>query len=154
MLRLLLLLGLAGLSQAGPGERFAEKGSPSTSSGAPSFALDEILAALRVTESGGHRNGGRDAIGDRGQAIGPYQIHRAYFIDAGVPGRYEDCRDADYARRVVIAYWQRWCPDALARRDAEVLVRIHNGGPRGAQKSSTLAHWRKVESVLVAARPR
>ena len=156
MLRFALLLGLAGLFPVGPGEPFTEKAPEATSmsSGAPSFALDEILAALRATESGGQRNGGRDAIGDGGRAIGPYQIHRAYFSDSGVAGRYEDCRDPEFARSVVIAYWQRWCPAALARCDAEVLVRVHNGGPRGAQKASTLAHWRKAESALAAARPR
>ena len=160
MLRLTLLLGLAGLFQTGSGEPFTQEGPAQTPvqtsarSGAPSLSLDEILAALRATESGGHGNGGRDATGDGGRAIGPYQIHRAYFIDSGVPGRYADCRDPEFSRRVVIAYWQRWCPDALARCDAEVLVRVHNGGPRGARKSSTLAHWRRVESVLSAARSR
>jgi predicted chitinase len=65
-----------------------------------------------------------------------------------VPGRYEDCRDASYARAVAVAYWQRWCPDALAEVDAETLARVHNGGPRGMRKSATLAYWRKVSAAL------
>jgi hypothetical protein len=111
-------------------------------------SLDAILAAIRSTETGGQQDEGSGAIGDGGRAIGPYQIHRAYFIDAGVEGRYEDCRDGEFSRRVVIAYWRRWCPDALERCDAEVLARVHNGGPRGASKCQTLRYWRKVERRL------
>ena len=121
---------------------------------APAYSLNEILDALRVTESGGQRNGGRDAAGDGGRAIGPYQIHLPYFLDSRTAGLYGDCRDPDYARHVVVAYWKRWCPDALERLDVEVLIRVHNGGPRGARKPSTLAFWRKVESRLVIARTR
>src|SRR5262245_20264492 len=82
------------------------------------WTLAEILDALRTVETGGERNGGRHAIGDGGAAIGPYQIHRAYWIDAKLPGRFEDCRDPDYARAVVLAYWKRYCPEALERLDA------------------------------------
>lgn len=118
--------------------------------GPSSAQLDALLEALRWVESGGHKNGGRGATGDGGRAIGPYQIHRSYFVDARVAGRYEDCRDPAFARRVVIAYWQRWCPEALALRDLELLARVHNGGPRGDRKSSTLGYWKKVERRLVA----
>lgn len=142
MLLLALLVGLSGLSDAAPVE-------PLAGNVEPPFSLDEILDALRTTESGGYANEGRDATGDGGLAIGPFQIHRGYFIDSGVDGRYEDCRDPEYARGVVLAYWRRWCPDALERRDAEVLARVHNGGPRGAHKPSTLVYWRKVESRLM-----
>ena len=114
-------------------------------------SLDRVLDAIQCVETGGERDGGERAIGDQGRSIGPFQIQRAYWIDAGVPGRYEDCRDAAYARTVVIAYWKRWCPDALERTDAEVLARTHNGGPRGMRKASTLAYWKKVESKLQTA---
>ncbi len=114
----------------------------------PRCTLDAILAAIRITESGGQAGGGRAAIGDGGRALGPYQIHRAYFVDSGIAGAYEDCRDEAFSRRVVIAYWRRWCPDALAQRDVEVLARIHNGGPHGARKDKTLDYWRKVERRL------
>jgi len=113
--------------------------------------LDSILDAIRSTESGGLENGGSAATGDGGRAIGPFQIHRAYFLDAGVAGQYADCREAETARRVVLAYWKRWCPEALERCDAETLARVHNGGPRGASKPGTLAYWRKVEQHLAAA---
>lgn len=115
-------------------------------------SLDEILDAIRAVETGGLANGGRDAFGDGGRALGPFQIHRAYFDDSKVPGRYEDCRDPQFARRVVVAYWQRWCPDALVHRDAQVLARVHNGGPNGAHKPATAGYWRKVELQLTSQR--
>ena len=111
-------------------------------------AIELVLDAIRVVETGGEPNAGRDATGDGGRSIGPYQIQRAYWIDSGVAGRWEDCRDAEYARRVVKAYWQRYCPRALAEADLEVLARVHNGGLSGHRKTSTLGYWRKVELEL------
>jgi len=113
-----------------------------------SCSIDAILDAIREIESGGEPNGGRDATGDRGRAIGPFQIHRAYFQDSEIAGRFEDCREPEFARQVVLAYWKRWCPAALESRDAMTLARVHNGGPKGAQRSTTLPYWSKVESLL------
>jgi hypothetical protein len=118
------------------------------------YSLDEILDALRAVESGGEKDGGRNATGDGGRAIGPYQIHREHWMDAGLPGRFEDCRDPSYARREVIAYWKRWCPGALESRDAEVLARVHNGGPKGMNKASTLAFWNRMQGLLEVGRAR
>lgn len=119
--------------------------------------LDLLLDAIRVVETGGEPNGGRDAVGDQGRSIGPFQIQRAYWLDSEVPGSWEDCRDAAYARRVVQAYWRRYAPQAFARADARVLARIHNGGPGGARSERTLVYWTRVERELArlrAARPR
>lgn len=123
-----------------------------TAASETTWDLEEILAALRQVETGGAPDGGRWAVGDGGQAIGPFQIHRAYWQDAGLRGDFEDCRDLDYARAVVLAYWQRYCPRALSDLDAEVLVRIHNGGPAGDRKESTRSFWGKVERALEAGR--
>jgi hypothetical protein len=116
------------------------------------WTLEELLDALRIVETGGEKHGGRRSTGDGGNAIGPYQIHRAYWTDARLPGRYEDCRDPRYARTVVLAYWRRYCPKALEALDAETLARIHNGGPDGNREASTVAFWKKVERELVRAR--
>ncbi|MBK7877724.1 MAG: hypothetical protein IPJ77_18725 [Planctomycetes bacterium] len=115
---------------------------------ARAWSLEEILEALRRVETGGEKDGGRHSTGDSGGAIGPFQIHRAYWIDTRLPGRWEDCRDPRYARAVVLAYWRRYCSKALEARDAETLVRIHNGGPDGAREAETLRFWRKVEHAL------
>jgi hypothetical protein len=150
----LILLGLVPLHAPSSRVELVGAGSPEIDSRVePRYSLDEILEAIRTIESGGHKDGGRHAIGDGGRAIGPFQIHRVHWLDTGVPGRFEDCRDPKYARTVVIAYWKRWCPEALERCDAEVLARTHNGGPQGAKKASTIAYWAKVERALAAARP-
>lgn len=102
------------------------------------YTIDAILDALRRTP------GGR-------RGCGPYRIRRAYFEDSGVAGSLGDCVNAEFGRRVVLAYWRRWCPDALEGCDAQVLVRVHHGGPRGAAKPHTLACWHRTEECLVAA---
>ena len=105
------------------------------------YTLDQILDAIRIVETGKRPDSGRSSNGDGGRALGPFQIHSEYWKDARVPGKYDDCRDLAYARRVVLAYWCRYCPEALARLDAEVLARTHNGGPTGAKRDSTLPFW-------------
>jgi hypothetical protein len=106
-------------------------------------SLAWLMKAMAAVESGRHPL----AVGDGGRAIGVYQIHRAYWQDSGVPGKWEDCLDAAYARRVVVSYWNRYCPDALRQGNIEVLCRVHNGGPRGHEKSATLAYWRSIQAL-------
>jgi hypothetical protein len=137
-------MGLAALVLA-----FAATSAPAS---APAPTLAQVLDAIQVVETGGERDAGRSALGDSGRSLGPLQIQRAYWLDAGVPGRYEDCCDPAYARAVAIAYWKRWCPAALAEVDAETLARVHNGGPRGMQKPATRAFWEKVSAVLADGR--
>lgn len=114
----------------------------------PRWTLEQILVAIRHVESGTCPRRGARAVGDGGRAIGPYQIHRSYWQDSRVPGRFEDCFDATYARKVVMSYWQRHCPYALQTLDAQVLARVHNGGPSGFRKVSTANYWRRVEREL------
>jgi len=103
-----------------------------------------LLSAIRQVESAGPGDH------DGGRALPPYEIHRDYWTDSGVPGRYEDCLREPYARRVVLAYMRRHEPAALARVDAEALARLHNGGPSWRARASTLAYWRKVRRALEA----
>ena len=119
-----------------------------TSAANSDVATEQVLDAIRTVETGGAPDAGRGSNGDGGSAIGPFQIHLEYWKDSGVPGRYDDCRDLAYARRVVLAYWQRYCPEALATHDVEVLARTHNGGPAGAKRASTLVFWKKVKREL------
>ena len=109
-----------------------------------------ILGAIRFVETGARAD---PPDGDDGRAIGPFQIHRAYWPDAvefepALGGRYEDCRDLAYAARIVDSYMRRWVPDAWARGDAEVVARTHNGGPRGAERAATDRYWRRVRASL------
>ena len=113
---------------------------------APALAQSErLLDAIRQVESGGDCT----LVGDGGRAIGPYQIHREYWADAiaadkTLGGKYEDCRGEAYARRVVKAYLSRY---GKGKSDAQ-MARIHNGGPRGHLRGSTLKYLAKIEKEM------
>jgi hypothetical protein len=112
----------------------------------PFYTHEQILAAIHQVESSGRRR--NVPPGDRGKSIGPLQISKAYWQDSRVPGHYEDCLHLDYAKEVVVAYMRRWVPVAWERHDAEVIARVHNGGPRGMRKRSTEGYWLRVKKVL------
>lgn len=117
---------------------------------APRHTHQQILDAIWMVEASGRL---APPDGDGGRSIGPYQIQKAYWLDAvarrpDLGGTYADVRDMAYAARVIAAYMERWAPDAWQRRDAEVIARIHNGGPKGASKESTLKYWGRVKAVL------
>lgn len=110
----------------------------------------QILDAIRFVESSD-----RDDVpdGDQGKAIGPYQIHEVYWRDAAAAdptlgGGYQDCRRRAYAERTVAAYMQHYVPDAWADGDAEIIARVHNGGPTGFGTAATQPYWRRVEAAL------
>ena len=101
-------------------------------------------------------SGNDRAVGDKGKAIGPYQIHWAYWKDAtdfdkSIGGTYKDCFNPEYAKKVVKAYLRRYAP-----KDAsyETLARIHNGGASIMERKNTKAwhnttkYWAKVRKVL------
>ena len=108
---------------------------------------ERLLNAIRMVESNGNDN----AVGDNGNAIGPYQIWRAYWKDAvefdpSIGGKYEDCFNRDYAERIVNAYMDRYAVERRLGRTPtmEDIARIHNGGPNGHRKAATVAYWEKV----------
>lgn len=109
--------------------------------------MNEVVAGLLLAMAKVESGNDPAAVGDGGRAIGVYQIHHAYWLDSGVPGRWEDCRDARYAQRVVLGYWQRYCPESLRRGEAQVLARVHHGGPAGHTRRHTVTYWHKVHSV-------
>ena len=121
MKRFALLLALASSAHAAPPEAF--------------------WRALHQVETSG-RTGA--ILGDNGRSLGPLQISRAYFTDSRVGGTYEQVSDLGFARRVVSAYLKRYAPQAWAAGDVVTLARIHNGGPAGARKASTLNYGQKV----------
>ncbi len=108
--------------------------------------VDRVLAAIHQVESSGRPVAPR---GDGGRARGPLQIHEGYWRDARLPGLWADCERLDYSRRVVIAYMRRYEPAALARGDAEVIARAHNGGCGWRRNpGATDGYWRKVRTKL------
>lgn len=106
---------------------------------------DSFFRALHLVETSG-RTGA--IIGDKGRALGPLQIHRAYHADSRVVGDYARCADLDYSKRVVSAYLQRYAPQAWAAGDVTTLARVHNGGPSGASKQATINYAGKVRRAM------
>ena len=118
---------------------------------APAQPSERLLDAIRQVESGGRE----DLVGDGGRAIGPYQIHRAYWTDAvradpRLGGKYEDCKREAYARRVVRAYLSHYGKG----KTSEQLARMHNGGRAifkrvgSAAWHRTTRYWQKVKVAM------
>lgn len=108
-----------------------------------------ILDAIRAVETGGEADPDR-AIGDGGKALGAYQIHYAYWLDATERDPalralgYQSVMNRATAERVVLAYLTRYAPDW----NVSTVARIHNGGPRGHKKQSTLDYARKARAAM------
>ena len=121
--------------------------------GHPEWFTDEhdlLIRAIAMVESSNNSY----AVGDGGLAIGTYQIHRNYWIDAlqqdpTIGGEYEDLLgDPEYGRKVVIAYWDRY--GARVNYEVQGLARIHNGGPNGHKKQATDGYWhRRVKMQML-----
>jgi len=111
--------------------------------------LERTIDAIWAVESS---NGKDTRDGDGGKAIGPYQIHRAYWTDGtrflGVAWPYEAARDPIKARRVVRAYLTHYQRAYGYPATPQTYARIHNGGPKGPQRASTLNYWQRVEKTL------
>ena len=112
---------------------------------------EAFFLALHAVETGGRLGAIR---GDNMAALGPLQIHRAYWLDSGVKGSYSQCSDLTYSRAVVSAYMRRYAPKAWAGgTDLETLAKIHNGGPNamratGKKLANLNAYWHKIQKHL------
>ena len=106
-----------------------------------------LLDAIHMVETSGRLG---PIKGDGGAALGPLQIHRACWSDSGVPGKYEDCADLAYSKRVFNAYMARYAtPKRLGRPVTDQdRARIWNGGPSGYRKAATIKYWYKVKDHL------
>lgn len=116
--------------------------------------LTDVLTAIRIVES----NNNPRTVGDNGNAIGVYQIWRSYHQDAvefsNISGDYSDCFNPSYSDTIVRAYMRRYATERRLGRQVsqEDIARIHNGGPNGYRKSSTVKYWEKVKKELNADR--
>lgn len=108
-------------------------------------AASQLFAAIAEVESGNGRTS--DNV---------YQIQRVYLDDFwriyGCNFADEVATDRHASEQVMLAYWEYY-GEQYARRTgrqpkAEVLARIHNGGPNGWRKDSTLEYWRKVKAAI------
>ena len=87
--------------------------------------------------------------------IGPYQILECYWIDAlehdpTIGGKYEDVLNKEYAERVILTYWDRYAiEERLGRKPTdEDRARMHNKGPNGYKKDSSIPYWIKIQNEL------
>jgi hypothetical protein len=90
--------------------------------------MEYLFAAILAIE--GWRGPG--TVGGAGE-IGPYQITKGYWQDSGIPGSHLDCESKEYSERVMLAYWKRYCPEALRTQDLATLASVHHWGPKGAK---------------------
>ena len=127
------------------------------------FAADVYISrrlfdAIKTVESNGNEN----AVADGGKAIGPYQIHERYWIDAAGKDKdltengetYQNCMgpgSTEYSEKVIQAYMNKYATKARLGRQAteEDIARIHNGGPDGYKKiKATDIYWEKIKKNL------
>lgn len=111
----------------------------------------EFLDVLATVESGKDDT----VVNEAEDAHGRYQIRAGYLADAnevlGTRYTLEDMHDPAKAEQVVRAYLLRY-GQAYERRTghratAAVLARIHNGGPKGAEKNATVPYLAKFVGV-------
>lgn len=110
----------------------------------------KLVLALISIESGGNEF----ACGDGGEAYGILQLHKEYVQDAAEHAGYSWVHDSAWdpiaSVAILNAYMQRYATSDRLLRDvtAEDIARIHNGGPDGYKKESTILYWKKVQAEL------
>lgn len=115
-----------------------------------------VVRAIAEVESGGQIN--RDTcVGDKGKAVGRYQIWETYVDDVNrILGykkySYEDRKNASKSIQMVYIYLTHYGKryERLTGKKCtdEIYARIHNGGPNGWRKESTVKYWHKVQIEL------
>lgn len=108
---------------------------------------DQLMDAIAVVES-------RRGVASRNV----YQLKPIYVEDVcritGQEITFEQAIGDDaLARACIEAYWGHyghWYYRITGKEaTAEVLARMHNGGPDGWRKASTLVYWRKVRDAIL-----
>lgn len=118
------------------------------------YTFDALLDAMIQVES----NGDPTAIGPGGE-VGAFRISEIYLDDVNrirnlagqriiIPAV---CRtDIHMSREIVKIYLGHYAVAWRLEREPtlEDMARIHNGGPDGWKKESTLPYWRKVKAAM------
>lgn len=122
---------------------------------ASAITFDDFVIAINNVETGGKTGA---ILGDNGRALGPLQIHEvchrdALQFDPSIKGKYKDCADLKYSRKVMEVYLGRYVPgfnplSTLTMKDCERMARVWNGGRLGYKKDSTIKYWIKVKAIL------
>ena len=114
--------------------------------------VEALIPTLIQVESGGDWK----AIGDKGKAFGGLQLWNIYVQDAnriaGTNYSHNDAFDQKKAIEItkiyLIHYGKRYERITGKIATYEILSRIHNGGPNGWKKDSTIKYWNKVRELL------
>jgi len=105
--------------------------------------FNDLLDAIEWVESKGDSN----AIGDGGDAVGAYQIHKIFVRDVNrILSKekyiYSDRADRDKSREMASIYLTHY------GGTFEEMARKHNGGPQGHKKEATKSYWLKVKARM------
>ncbi|KAI0215834.1 Lysozyme 1 [Lamellibrachia satsuma] len=92
-------------------------------------------------------------------SCGPFQIKKDYYTDCYEPGSgWQSCtKQMECSKSCVRAYMNRYacrCVVKKAHRNAATMTcqdyaRVHNGGPEGCIKSSTVKYWKNIEKCCL-----
>jgi hypothetical protein len=96
------------------------------------------------------------AVGDNGKALGRYQLHKIYVDDVNRIAKtnytYNDRLDTKKSLSMVKIYLnyygKRYTKITGKPATDEIKARIHNGGPDGFRKLSTIKYWNKVKEAM------
>lgn len=97
--------------------------------------FDKFWSVLTKLES----NNNEKSVGDGGKAIGIAQIHYVYWLDSGVKGKYTQCFDKNYSKKVVYSYLLKYSKTD----DFEEWTRLHNSGPGWRSKKKLTDNYYK-----------
>ena len=112
---------------------------------------DAMLNAIELVESNCNTNAVVVDVNGR-RSVGCLQIQQPYLTDSRLSYTLDHMKDRAIAYAVAKAYLRRYGASYTRRTGkpatVEVLIRIHNGGPRGAERPVTLPYVEKVKSKL------
>ena len=132
------------------GDSFTATQEPDQTMNATRIPAD-LLDAIAAVET----NADDAAVNEREDAHGRFQIRAAYLADAnrflGSSYTLADMHDQAKAERVVMAYLRHYGTERGVTSLYD-LARIHNGGPKGAEKRSTIDYGARVWEALARIR--
>ena len=112
---------------------------------------DTMLNAIELVESNCNTNAVITDVNGR-KSVGCLQIQQPYLTDSRLSYTLDHMKDRAIAYEVAKAYLRRYGASYTRRTGkpatVEVLIRIHNGGPRGAERPVTLPYLEKVKARL------
>lgn len=113
--------------------------------------LDAIKSVEGWTEDAG--------IGKHGE-VGPYQITPDFFTDAMQQLEFEKRdtshikfrdleKDEALCRRIILAYFRRYCPVLLKNDEFKDMSRIFHRGPNAIKNNKGIAYWKLVRKEML-----